>query len=372
MKAGIITHYDVHNHGAQLQMYALVQVLRAFGYDAKALRFRKNFDFMGGAKAEAKYNISLKSLPIYIQYIAKNGLSRTLYNYKKRNILCKFRAENDLVGDYYSEAKDLDVVVIGSDEIFSIEAGPNPWYYGIGIPCHKQISYAASFGPTTIELIQEHNVGALVEAGIKKLNHISVRDKNSFDIVKSFTNCDSVIVCDPVLLYGFHEYLNSVALTSFKACQREKYCIVYSYDYNMNDELTVKAIKEYAYKHKLKVYSIGYYHEWCDNNIQVPPLDVFKWFTNAEMVFTDTFHGTVISLTTRTQFVAQIRGNANKLSFLLKQYGVSDREVRDFSYIETIVTTSSDYSVVDRTILKIRQDSMDYLRKALGELNAEH
>ena len=28
MKIGIITHYDVHNHGALLQLNALVQVLR--------------------------------------------------------------------------------------------------------------------------------------------------------------------------------------------------------------------------------------------------------------------------------------------------------------------------------------------------------
>ena len=91
MKAGIITHYDVHNHGAHLQMYALVQVLKLFDYDAKALRFRKNYDFMGGARVEAKYNTSLKSLPIYFKYVVKNGLRRTLYNYQKRKLLSGHR-----------------------------------------------------------------------------------------------------------------------------------------------------------------------------------------------------------------------------------------------------------------------------------------
>lgn len=371
MKAGIITHYDVHNHGAHLQMYALIQVLKELGYDAKALRFRKNYDFMGGARAEAKYNTSLKSLPIYIKYVFKNGISRTLYNYKKRKLLSAFRADNHLVGEYYSEAKDLDVVVIGSDEIFSVEAGPNPWYYGIGIPCRKQISYAASFGPTTMELMHEHNVDALVEAGIKRLNAISVRDRNSFDIVKEFTKKEPTIVCDPVLLHGFDEHQSCEILNSFKARQKEKYCVVYSYDYNMNDELTVRSIKEYARKRDLKVYSVSYYHKWCDKNIQVSPLDVFAWFANAEMVFTDTFHGSVISLTTGTQFLAQIRGNANKLSFLLEQYGVSARRVKDFSCIEEIVAVPIDYDVVNQTILKIRQESMTYLHKALGEINVE-
>ena len=36
---GIITHYDVFNHGAILQLNALCKTLRAKGYDAKALQF---------------------------------------------------------------------------------------------------------------------------------------------------------------------------------------------------------------------------------------------------------------------------------------------------------------------------------------------
>lgn len=48
MKYGIITHYDVHNHGAVLQLNALIKVLkRDFGIDAKALQFDKNYDFTG-------------------------------------------------------------------------------------------------------------------------------------------------------------------------------------------------------------------------------------------------------------------------------------------------------------------------------------
>ena len=322
---------------------------------------------MGGAKVEAKYSTSIKSLPIYIKYLAKNGLGQTLYNYKKRKTLSAFRKEHDLVGEYYSVAKDLDAVVIGSDEIFSVEAGPNPWYYGIGIPCQNQISYAASFGPTTLDCLREHNVEALIEAGVKKLKAIAVRDRNSFDIIKSLTDREPTIVCDPVLLYGFKDQQNEAVRSSFAKQQKEKYCIVYSYDYNMNDDLTVKSIKEYAHKRGLKIYSIGYYHKWCDKNIQVSPLDVFKWFANADMVFTDTFHGSVISLTTGTQFISQIKGNANKLAFLLEQYGVSERKVSDFSCIEEVAATPVDYNVVNQTILKIREDSMAYLQNALGE-----
>ena len=57
MKIGIITHYDVHNHGALLQLNALIQVLRTtFDADAKALQYDKNYDFLGH-ELKAKYVI---------------------------------------------------------------------------------------------------------------------------------------------------------------------------------------------------------------------------------------------------------------------------------------------------------------------------
>ncbi len=367
MKAGIITHYNVHNHGANLQMYALINELKKLGYDAKALQFQKNYDFMGGSAANAKYNISLKSIRIYLKYLFENGFKRTLYNYKKRKILSSFRSENGLVGEFYADAKNLDAVVIGSDEIFSIEAGPNPWYYGIGVPCKKQISYAASFGPTTLDMIEERNVGALIGAGMNNISKISVRDENSAQIVKHYTSKEPKIVCDPVLLHDFSEYCSEKEKEEFKKKHHEKYCIVYSYDYNMNDDSTVNYIKNFANVHRLKIYSLCYFHKWCDENINVSPLDVFKWFACSEMVFTDTFHGSVISLASETQFITKIRGNGNKLRFLLEQYEVIDRLTNDFSDIDKIIENPIDYDNRERKIIaQKRHDSFEYLKSALS------
>lgn len=73
MKYGIITHYDVHNHGAILQLNALVNVLhKAFGISATALQFDKNYDFMG-RELKAKYEISAKSFGIYVDYLRERN-----------------------------------------------------------------------------------------------------------------------------------------------------------------------------------------------------------------------------------------------------------------------------------------------------------
>lgn len=360
MKAGIITHYDVHNHGAQLQLYALCKQLGRLGYEARALTYKKNYDFLDPG-IENKYNISFRSVPYYAGYLFQKGFGRTLYNCNKRNTLSRFRRENNLEGEYYSRAKDLDIAVIGSDEIFSIEPGLNPCFFGLGVPCDRVISYAASCGPTTEEFIQEHYADEFITAGIRRISALSVRDQNTYNIVKKRTDKDVTVVCDPVLLYDFVEERKLKKRPTDK-----KYCIVYSYDNNMNDRETVDAIRTYAKKHDLDVYSIGYYHKWCDKNINPSPLELFPWFEYAECVFTDTFHGTVISLAGNTEFVTKISGNGHKLGFLLEQYGVENRRAAAFEDIPKITSERIDYEAVNRRINESRTRSLEFLTAALG------
>ncbi len=362
MKAGIITHYDVHNHGAHLQLYALSSQLKELGYDAKALRYKKNYDFMGHS-LDKKYSISLKSIPTYFKYLMKNGIKRTLYNMKKRKLLASFREKEQLVGEYYSEAQELDVAVIGSDEIFSIEPGLNPCFYGMGVPCDKIISYAASFGPTTLEFIKEHNANEFIKAGLERIDTISVRDKNSLEIVNHFSEKNVALVCDPVLLYDFSKELEK----SRENKKAKKYCVVYSYDNNMNNSETVSSIKNYAKKNGLKIYSVGFYHKWCDKNINASPLELFELFANSEAVFTDTFHGTVISLVSNAQFFTKVGANKNKLRFLLEQYGVTERQLSSFSDIDTVSKSPIDYESVNKRANLIRESSLNYLISALND-----
>ena len=361
MKAGIITHYDVHNHGAQLQLYALCKQLERFGYEARALTYKKNYDFLK-LGIENKYSISFRSIPYYLGYLFQKGFRRTLYNYNKRKMLNRFRQENKLEGEYYSKVRDLDIIVIGSDEIFSIEPGLNPCFWGMGVPCDCVISYAASCGPTTEDFIREHYANEFITGGIQRIATISVRDQNTYNIIKSRTDKDVTIVCDPVLLYDFADECKDE-----KRQTNKKYCIVYSYDDNMNDNETINSICAYAQKNNYDVYSVGYYHKWCDRNINLSPLELFEWFGNAECVFTDTFHGTVVSLVSNAEFVTKITDNSNKLAFLLEQYQVTDRRANTFGDIPKILANKIDYEVVNRRIKEIRMNSLEFLASALGE-----
>ena len=133
----------------------------------------------------------------------------------------------------------------------------------------------------------------------------------------------------------------------------------------MNDAKTIKSIRRFAKEMGFRIFSVGFYHKWTDKNIQTSPLDLIKWFYNAEFVFTDTFHGTVLSLITNTQFLSKISNNQNKLAFLLEQLKLSYRNVSDFSEIDSKVKTPIDYNSVNRLLDDLRNNSKTLLENAI-------
>ena len=157
MKFGIVTHYHISNHGAVLQLQALINVLASQGIEAKALRFDKLFDFVDEGLTK-KYRISFQSIPFYLKFLMKNGLGKTLFNLRKVRKFNHYKIESGIIGAYYSRSEHLDGVVVGSDEVFAIHTGPNPIYWGHACPINHVFAYAASFGPTTINEIRENQI----------------------------------------------------------------------------------------------------------------------------------------------------------------------------------------------------------------------
>lgn len=77
-----------------------------------------------------------------------------------------------------------DLAVIGSDEVFSLEIGVNPFLYGNELKTKHIISYAGCFGPTTYEEVVKQGQQKMISDGLHRMDAVSVRDQNSMDTVK--------------------------------------------------------------------------------------------------------------------------------------------------------------------------------------------
>lgn len=356
MKYGIITHYDVHNHGAVLQLNALKKVLkRDFGIDAMALQFDKNYDFMG-REMKAKYEISVKSIGIYWDYFREKGFGCFSFNYKKKQILDAFKKKESLIGDYYTECGNLDGVIVGSDEVFALHTGPTPAFFGHGLPSEKVFAYGGCFGPTTIQDINRLHCRAFVESGLNRMCGLGMRDQNSIAIAKELTGREAELVCDPVILYGYEKELSCGMDT-----MEEPYMIVYSYDNKFDD--SADEIQEYAKRNNLKIVSPGFYQKWADRNVNVDPIELLHWFRGAKCVVTNTFHGCVMSIITGREMAVKMRGNANKLFNLMKEYCIEGREFGNGHTLDDVFRNKVDWIIVNRQIKERRNSSMDYLKR---------
>lgn len=361
MDIGIITHYDVHNHGALLQLNALCKVLKGIGYEAAALQFEKNYDFLG-VELKNKYNISLRSIPYYLGYLAKKGVSKTCYNVQKKRTLDKFKVHEKLVGDYYTQYKSMKAVIVGSDEVFALHTGPTPAFWGYALPSDNVFAYAGCFGPTTTADIKAKHCESFVRGGLESLTALAVRDRNSRDIIEEITGKNTEIVCDPVLLYGYKNELSSLPEVNSKP-----YLLVYAYDNNMNDWHEVQMIKAYAKKHGLQIVSPGFYHSWCDKNINVDPVTLLSYFRDAQCVVTDTFHGSVMSILANAEFAVRLRGNSNKLGYLLEEYALTKRIISENRGLNKLFADKIDWNEVNVELLKKRKSSMTYLADCLSK-----
>ena len=359
LKYGIITHYDVLNHGAMLQLNALVQTLRSCNVEAQALQFEKNYDFMD-RKQKSKYKVGISSVWIYMKFLKERGVRNFLFLYKKTKLQNRFKKEQNLIGPFYSECGELDGVVIGSDEVFALHTGPTPVFWGHALPSKKVFSYAGCFGPTTIEDIDRKNCRAFVESGLKSMAGLAMRDQNSIKIAEKLTGKTPELVCDPVILYGYEREI-AASVRPLK----EKYIVVYAYDQRMNEPKEVESIKAFAKERNLKIVSPGFYHGWVDKNVNPAYDNTLSWFKYAEYVVTDTFHGAVMSLITNREMAVKVRDNGNKLVNLLNEYGLTDRLIDETWNLEIIFEKPIDWGYTNKQIEERRQNSLDYLKRMI-------
>lgn len=362
MRVGILTHYNVNNQGAQLQLAAMYQYLRQLGHTPIVLTYEKNFDF--DCKERQKNSGSLKALPYYIKnYLFQKGIGLTVFNMQKvlshRNALKIFNCEP-------YDTDSVDAIVIGSDEVFSVDVGCNKMMYGYGLRA-PAIAYAPAFGRTTEAILQQCGCCDLVAEGLKTIRFLSARDVHTRQMIMNLTGRDVPLVCDPVLLYdcsGFNAQIRQL---------KKPYMVVYSYDRNMNTSEEIQGIQTYAKAHKLITVSLGTYHAWCDRNIVCNAQEWFAYFKDAACVVTDTFHGAVVAIKNHCNLAVYIRESINKfkLTSLLDEVGLESRRLSDLSKesLEQVLTATICYATVDARIAGMVKKSESYLHHALESVH---
>lgn len=353
-KIGIMSMQRIINYGSFLQAYGLYKTIKDLGYDVQFV------DYHYGDSLE---NPEKKS----IIYKIKKGMNIIAY-LKRRNLYNNFRYQINknlkILGVYKDKnyVSDIDSLVIGSDEVFNCMQGYPVGYslelFGKGFDDINVLSYAASFGYTTVEKLESHNKADEIANLLSKFKAISVRDENSASIVNKLCGINPEINLDPVLISDYTELLNKKKLM-------DNYIIVYAYSGRLTNE-EEQYIKNFAKRNNKKIISLGFYQKIADYNIAASPLDVLGYFKHADYIITDTFHGSVFSIKTNAKFCTIVRqSNRNKLAHLLTVLKQSNRIVENLKDIDKLYEQDMDYSETNKIIEFETEKTKNYLKKNL-------
>jgi hypothetical protein len=364
-KVGILSMQRIANYGSFLQAYGLKHILEDLGCEVQFVDYHSGETLIpadGGSGLKRKVSKVLEAF----KYDAPFKEKIKFIKYKK-NYAANYYPYLGLGEMNFSP--ELDVLIIGSDEVFNCvqnntNVGFSPELFGVGNNAKKVITYAASFGNTTIEKLEKYGVKEKVASSLKDIEAISVRDKNSGHVVKELTGKEPVYNLDPVLAYDFIEKCTDIPTS----VPEDKYMILYGYTVRFSKE-ECKKIRKYADSKGLKIFCIGGVQDACDKFIDCNPFQVIAYFQHADSVVTDTFHGTILSVITHRQFTSVVRssgyGNSEKMTDLLSRLGLKDRIVGDLEQVSKKVEECIDYEKVDEVIKNERYRSYEYLK---GEL----
>ena len=358
MKVGIMSMQRIVNYGSFLQAFALKNIIEDLGHKTVFVDYRVepplihdptlikngnkgNLNFWMKCVAKKCMCVQFDSTYIHKMSLLKLGITETMH--------------------YQT---DVDVLVIGSDEVFNcLQANPDVGYslelFGKNNRAKRLISYAASFGHTTFEGLEQFGKYDEIKDLINRFDSVSVRDANSLELVRRMGIENAELHFDPVLVYDFSEKV-------IEKKDISDYVLVYSYAGRIKAPEEIKAIRSFAEKHGKKTVSIGNHQEWTDIKLQANAFELLGYIKNADYVVTDTFHGTVFSIIMKKNFATMIRGsNRQKLTALLDMLCLSSRNAADISGLEAILQIPVDYEKTDAVIEREKKHTVDYLTENL-------
>lgn len=365
-KVGILSMQRIANYGSFLQAYGLKHMLEEFDCDVQFVDYHPGKTLI---PENSDTGIKRKITKALESFKCKAPFWETLkfIRYKK-NFGSNYFTYLGLGEMNYSP--NLDVLVIGSDEVFNcvqsnINVGFSPELFGANNNAKKVVTYAASFGNTTFDMLEKYGIREEVASLLNAIDSISVRDKNSGKIVNTLTGRVPHYDLDPVLIYNYIDKCNKIP----SSVSDNNYMILYGYSGRFNKE-ECRKIRQFATTKGLKIYCIGGIQESCDKFIDCDPFKVIAYFQHADYIVTDTFHGTIFSIITHKPFVSFVRklgyGNFEKISDLLERVKLEDRAIYCLDELDVKIDSYINYEQVDEIIKKERNRSFEYLQTFLN------
>ena len=225
------------------------------------------------------------------------------------------------------------------------------------------MAFAPSFGKKEIEKIYREDIARLLTG----LDAISVRESSGVDIVKNLTGRHAVWLPDPTIL--FEDYEN-IAIRPVEAGYVFAYCLRGGYP--------IEHVKKVTAKHlDLPIIRpVNPDMRWHSRGRAVP-IGPSRWLghiMNARIVITNSFHGVIVSVLFKKDFLAvsvsgwKSNSKDDRITSFLARVGLADRFVTHTTPDADVIRLLGqpiDWEAVHEQLRAWRAEAWDYLRKEM-------
>lgn len=366
MRIGILTFQHGINFGAQLQCFAMQEILKAWGHQPEIIQLQ--FDnrlpvYRGNGIKEYGIRYALRLMLLRLLYASK--MRKRFEIFKKKYLNLSAACSVDTIANV---ANTYDAIITGSDQIWGWGTHEHACYF-IGWKPEFQglrISYAPCCAKNYIKEQNKTKITAL----LNRYDAISVRNKETLSFVRDLTGKTPPIVADPTFLIDFKKY------TGKRIAPYEKYILTYilGTEINGGHQALLDNIRKST--GDIPIVAIILTENkpmtcpWADKVYwAADPMEWMNLLYYASFVYTDSFHAAVFALKFHKRFIAYYAEEARASRFIdmASRYQIDPCIVIDVN--DAIARKSFDYTPdyqkTDSYIQEQVDFSLDFLSKSL-------
>lgn len=379
MRIALISFTHIYNYGANFQAVALEKYIENTykKIDCKYICYNRNF--IGASikwlwRKTTSQLIRINDDPSWtikeyiktvFQRLGEGLYAGTNEKFKKFWKLMSYDLHN---GKPYRKSnlnglnKRYDKFISGSDQIWNCGKLDLDTTYMLDFVTDdsKKFSYASSLGMR--EIPKKYYLK--YKKCLSSFKELSCREQEGADLISELTGRDVIHVLDPVFLLDEEDWIKLSKLAD-EVCIPEKYILVYTL--SISEEF-INAVKSYAENNDEPVLVIS--NNNC-NGKSTGPLEWLYYFSHADEIFTDSFHGTAFSVIFNKQFSVYIpddsffQDSKARITGLLDDLEIRERIIDDTYCFEEL--KEIDYDSVNAVLSQLKEKSKSYLDKCLKE-----
>ncbi len=368
MKIGILTQPLCSNYGGILQNYALQTYLRKLGHipvtfnvPVPAVPYHTKIHRVLSTTKRTILKLGCDPGIVFLDPVKNRQMEVDLAVQQKEFIgkyIYYINVSVPITSNLYSDYPQ-DAYIVGSDQVwrpcYTQFIGNYFFDFLSDVKDVKKISYAASFGVDKWEM--DEKTTEIARQLIKQFDAISVRELSGVELCKKYLNTDARCMLDPTLLLVADEYRTLY----HGRLDKEKYICVYTLDYTTQK---LEIFNQISKRMGLPIKFIGRFtRKGYTSSIE----EWLKGIGNAQLVLTDSFHGTVFSILFNKPFLTisnEARGSA-RFDSLFKMLDIKGRTLSlqnpDYKNLDVILS----YKDVNNRLAELGEEAKEFVANGL-------